>query len=189
MRAGDGAAPHAVDVLEFFRPARAGRLDAHESAMRFDARVGPVLQPAQRIRAAGEIREGGFHERTFPESFVEPLSESAKGEGIPEDQDTDGILRRDGLHLARGAWLPRKHWRRQQGECDQPGKDFVFRNSHWGRATLDTAIAFQRIGSRVKEIKERRFTNRRPKQTAVWRPPLLEVTLRSAPWPSLRSLP
>src|SRR5207237_6307088 len=97
MRSGNGTASHAVDVLELLGATRAGRFDAHESAVRFDAGVGSVLQPAQRIRAAGEVSEGGFNERTFPESFVETFSESTKRERIAQNQNFDTVLRCGGL--------------------------------------------------------------------------------------------
>ena len=94
---GHVAAPHAIDVLQFSRPARAVRLDADESAMRLDVGVGPLFQPAQRIRPAGDVGEGGFHARTFPEPFVEPFSKSAQRQRVAQDQDVDALGRRCGF--------------------------------------------------------------------------------------------
>src|SRR5882724_10276744 len=72
--------------------------DADESAMRLNVGIGSILQPAQRVRAAGEISERGFDLRALPESFVESFTESAQRERISEDKNADSVgLMRDRL--------------------------------------------------------------------------------------------
>src|ERR1044071_8932803 len=70
--------------------------------MRLDVRVGPVLQPAQRIRPAGEISERRLHLRTLAKSFVEPFPESAERERIAKNKDTEAAGLRRRVLLRRG---------------------------------------------------------------------------------------
>jgi len=97
------------------------RFDADESAMRLNVRVGSILQPAQRVRAAREISERGFDLRALPESFVESFTESAQRERISEDQNADAVgLMRDGL-LFDG------HQLRDHQEQAYAGRDYLLR--------------------------------------------------------------
>jgi hypothetical protein len=76
--------------------------------MRLDARVRPLLEPAQWIRPTGEISERGFHTWTFPEPFIEAFSKSAQSQGVAQNQDIDAFGRRGGLlssGLQLSGWL------------------------------------------------------------------------------------